>query len=753
MKNSISKLFILLAVLFICQHLSFAQPGWNTQSSGTTNSLVDVCFTSTNTGTTVGANGTILHTTNGGTTWISQSSGTTNHLWGVHFNNANSGWAVGANGTILHTTNGGTTWISQSSGTTAGLSDVFFDSNAGWAVGWNGTIRHTANGGGNWMYQSSGTTVSLSGIYFTQGIGAIGTAVGQAGTILVTMDYGSNWYSMPSGTTKNLRDISYHDDKGLAVGEDGVILRSTNPTIWNLVALGSNDLSGVCFIDNSVATAVGDNGTIFRSTDGGLTWGSQSSNTTNDLLGVSFSDANRGTAVGANGTILRTTNGGVTLPPPQISVSPNSCNENIPPGDTMVVTFVLENVAPQGSANLEWNATVNTTMVLSPNNTIPNIARENIDRDAVSSEHASMSLTIGPQSTTSVLDQDVQLILDDGSRENAIGLTNGGQFLWLNRFTPSPSDFPFTLDEIHVLFGAGTGVNVGELVDIYVYEDTDGDGDPGTGANFLGALNNAAVQFVDDVNFSIYSIAPITMNGPGDVLIAVVNRTAGTDPSEYPAAVDQTSSQSRSWIGTYQAGNPPDPPPLPADDLWGIIDSFNFPGNWMIRGFGSTSGGEEFIEILGPTSGSIAPGYTHDLIVRLYGLQPDTTYQGSIVISSNDPINPSVNIPVSVSTVVGIEHTEGIPTTFAVSNNYPNPFNPLTTIDYQLPKVDDVTLVIYNVLGQPVRTLVNERKRPGTYKVVWDGRNEVGDKMSSGVYIYRFEAGDFTTAKKMLLLK
>jgi hypothetical protein len=95
---------------------------------------------------------------------------------------------------------------------------------------------------------------------------------------------------------------------------------------------------------------------------------------------------------------------------------------------------------------------------------------------------------------------DVNLILDDGTRENALGLTNGGQFIWLNRFTPDPADFPFSLTEVQILFGQGVGVNVGELVDIYIYEDTDGDGNPGTGANFLGSILDAQVQAVDDVN-------------------------------------------------------------------------------------------------------------------------------------------------------------------------------------------------------------------------------------------------------------
>lgn len=182
----------------------------------------------------------------------------------------------------------------------------------------------------------------------------------------------------------------------------------------------------------------------------------------------------------------------------------------------------------------------------------------------------------------------ISLVLDDGSREDALGLTSGGQFIWLNRFTPDPADYPFSLTNIQILFGSGVGINVGELVDIYVYEDPDGDGDPGTNATFLGSYTNAAVQATDDVTWSEYTLeAPIVLNGPsGDVLIAVVNRTAGINPGTFVASIDTTSTAGRSWIGLYN-GTPADPPTLPADNLWGVVDTFGFPGNWMVRGLGT----------------------------------------------------------------------------------------------------------------------------------------------------------------------
>ncbi|RMG63591.1 MAG: CHRD domain-containing protein [Calditrichaeota bacterium] len=103
---------------------------------------------------------------------------------------------------------------------------------------------------------------------------------------------------------------------------------------------------------------------------------------------------------------------------------------------------------------------------------------------------------------------------------------------------------------------------------------------------------------------------------------------------------------------------------------------------------------------------------------------------------------------------VGIEPlTQAIPDAFALYANYPNPFNPTTTIRYDLKESVDVKLEIYNVLGEKVRTLVNAREAAGRKSVVWDGRNDRGQVVSSGIYIYRLQAGDFVQSRKMMLLK
>jgi photosystem II stability/assembly factor-like uncharacterized protein len=95
----------------------------------------------------------------------------------------------------------------------------------------------------------------------------------------------------------------------------------------------------------------------------------------------------------------------------------------------------------------------------------------------------------------------------------------------------------------------------------------------------------------------------------------------------------------------------------------------------------------------------------------------------------------------------------GAPKEFKLFDNFPNPFNPETVIKYQLPQSSPVRLEVYNNLGQKVRTLINQRQEAGYYRAVWDGRNDLGAAVASGVYIYRFRAGDFLQVKKMILLR
>jgi len=105
-------------------------------------------------------------------------------------------------------------------------------------------------------------------------------------------------------------------------------------------------------------------------------------------------------------------------------------------------------------------------------------------------------------------------------------------------------------------------------------------------------------------------------------------------------------------------------------------------------------------------------------------------------------------------TVTGVQNPGVIPTDFSLDQNYPNPFNPSTRISFSLPKEAPVTLEIFNMLGVKIRTLIaGETKNAGIQTISWDGKDDAGLNMPSGVYLYRIHAGSFLASKKMTLLK
>ena len=108
------------------------------------------------------------------------------------------------------------------------------------------------------------------------------------------------------------------------------------------------------------------------------------------------------------------------------------------------------------------------------------------------------------------------------------------------------------------------------------------------------------------------------------------------------------------------------------------------------------------------------------------------------------PGSKTVLIPL----ITDVNSAEPLPSAFELSQNYPNPFNPSTTIKYDLPKESRVKIDIYDILGREVATLVNDIKKAGSYRIIWNA-----NRFASGVYLYRLQAGDYHEVRKLLLLK
>ena len=102
---------------------------------------------------------------------------------------------------------------------------------------------------------------------------------------------------------------------------------------------------------------------------------------------------------------------------------------------------------------------------------------------------------------------------------------------------------------------------------------------------------------------------------------------------------------------------------------------------------------------------------------------------------------------------VGVEDEIATPYEFRLESNYPNPFNPTTTISYELANKSNISIVVYDVLGAKVRTLVDRDQAAGKYTIQWDGKNDAGVTVSNGVYFYRLKSDLGVKTKKMMFIK
>ncbi len=137
-------------------------------------------------------------------------------------------------------------------------------------------------------------------------------------------------------------------------------------------------------------------------------------------------------------------------------------------------------------------------------------------------------------------------------------------------------------------------------------------------------------------------------------------------------------------------------------------------------------------------------------------LTQGNNYSGTINIVSNDPDERFTSIQINVHYINpnSMDDNVFIPFTTELHQNYPNPFNPSTSIGYQLSDNSDVQLMIYNLLGQEVKTLVNKQQSPGSYNYIWNGLNSEGQQVASGVYYYKLVTDNgFHKTKKLLLLR
>lgn len=305
-------------IIFVFLALFWLQPaqaaGWFNVSSGITTNLNAIDFIDYYTGYAVGDSGVILKKTSN--SWSTpQNSGVTVNLHGVDIVYSSTAFVVGAGGTILKTTSGGASWVQQTSGATVDLNAVKFvvgNANIGYAVGKSGTILKTTNGGAAWIALTSGTTNDLYDIGISPESSSVVWAAGKNGTVLYSDNAGSTWTKQTflSGTGLDVKAIEVlSSNTALALiyttYSRGIVRTTNGGTSWSEVYnAGFNTLSEIDLASNgSLGFAVGNNGTILKTSDSGVNWAVSSNSQTSSLYDVAAMN-DRSLAVGAEGAVL-----------------------------------------------------------------------------------------------------------------------------------------------------------------------------------------------------------------------------------------------------------------------------------------------------------------------------------------------------------------------------------------------------------------------------------------------------------------
>lgn len=311
----------LLTVLFAINASLTAQTGWYPLQSGTSNVLKAIYFVNPNTGYMAG-NGIVLKTLNGGINWlvITTNFGGTS----ISFLNEYTGYVC--DGTMYKTTDGGISWTNLYLASLVAVD--FTDINTGYAVGLNSEIIKTTNGGITWEQQ-------FVNIYYNKfnSVTFVNPSVGYIaggrmftpyeGMLYKTVNGGSSWYSVsPSALDIDFRSIDFPSATtgyvvgGYEYGSSGVVYKSTDAgETWMQWGIVNKDLNATHFWTNDIGYAVGEEGTILKTTNGSIVWNTQVSSSNKELNAVYFLKSNLGFTAGASGSVQKTINGGVSGPP------------------------------------------------------------------------------------------------------------------------------------------------------------------------------------------------------------------------------------------------------------------------------------------------------------------------------------------------------------------------------------------------------------------------------------------------------
>jgi photosystem II stability/assembly factor-like uncharacterized protein len=711
------------------------QTGWtwiNRQPQG--NTLNASVIVSSGTAFITGEYGALLKTTNYGNNWTPMFTLPFSNYSCMFFINSSTGFAGGGyiNPNIYRTTDAGNSWQLLVTGLTQyeNVNTIFFyNQYTGIASASYGKMLYTTNSGDNWVTFTSG----VSGIDdFTAFSNSDACYARTYNSILKSYSMGSNWLTLQiPDSTYNIYDMVFlNQDTGMYTatfrngGQTAKLVKTTNGGyLWySYNTIANYSWNDMFFINDNTGYMTGNSyytkDAIAKTTNGGVNWVIQEDSIKNTLNDIRFYNSNTGFASGMYGLLLTTTNGGTNWNYYSSGFTDNVTDMYFASEQTgYISTSYNKQIFRTTNGCISWD-----TVFTAPENISSiNFLNSSTGYLAGGSNYYSgfiYKTTNGCLSWTPQIyfqyqpirkirflnDQDGYALMDGGK---ILKTTNGGNN-WDSITAGGSNDLSF--------------IN--------------------TATGFVSGYGRVCKTTNGGLNWAYYTIS----SNANLYAICFINSTTGfvSGYYNYNGSLYKTTDQGATWnlvITNFFTGT------------MGRIMFINSSTGFIISS--NTN------RMFKTTDAGITWGY-QDMFAGGLGNMYFLTSSTGFIGGSNGNLLKTTN---GGGNFVGInkQYTSTIPENFSLSQNYPNPFNPVTTIKFALPQARNgrdrslqVRVIIYDVLGREITTLVNQQLQPGEYSVTWDA-----SKYPSGVYLYVLSTGEpslrsgqsFTDSKKMVLIK
>ncbi len=721
--------------------------------------------------------------------------GSRQHLYGVSFIDAQNGCIAGWGGNVFITSDGGSNWTPSQTGTTTNLTGIrLVGNNTAFITGYDGLICASYDNGVSWVPFTLNTTAHFFDSYFLSA--SFGYAVGSNGTICVYD--GTSWSAQPTNTSVTFYGVFAIGSTAYAVGANGTICR-WNGTAWVPQTSNTNiDFYGVAFVNEKFGFAVGADGTLCRTRDGGKTWEPRPSGTDLDLYGCKVVSGKVAYCVGEDGIVLETTDCGETWHEVSPDIDVDLSGIDIPLADGFSVgelgealrfeNSVLSDVPVFSLASFSSTFdSVAVNDVFTQNVTVYNNGTGVLQLDDLYID--ADSYTVSPENATLQPGDSLVVSLNfepkySGRIVSHVAFShNSSCYLDSLKVEGCGYEAPGKIAGTVSVNGQGLagvivklldqqGLPIGDVAD----KETDAQG------QYLFeevVPDSYRVMIVEPMGYGV------DLNPKETVL-----ESGGCNIVDFALTELVVSNEARSkgyWkhqFDVYEKGK--GKAQENENDLYLYIDEIHehytvhydfFNGfttfaQWQdvltlkknpsmreralaqLAAFVMNLSSEKIGQHMVATEDERTVG---DVLTHVSNLLEDSD-------TSNDEMAKDLAEDINLQRSIGagivpagdilykngkfVQWGFGVPDKLALYPNYPNPFNPTTTIRYDLPQSAHVSLVIYNILGQKVATLVDGPQRAGKNRVVFDARS-----LSSGIYVYVFRSGGFTQIKRMLLLK